>query len=288
MRTLRARGLLAPLAQAIARGTPLLGICLGLQALFAASDEAPDDAGLGIFPRQRGGPAADRQASAHGLEPAPARAPVRLLLEGIPADAYFYFAHSYAALDAGEAAVAMCDHGAPFVAALEHENLFAVQFHPEKSGDVGARVLANFVAYAAAVAPTSGLHDSGAAHHSVSRYRRRARGQGRAISSTCAMRAIPPRWPRAITVKARTNWWCWISPPRATIGPHFSRRFAAWRRELAIPLTAGGGVAKRGRRPRDSARRRRQAHREYRGAAAAGAAHRTCGRIRFAGGGAGD
>ena len=73
-----------------------------------------------------------------------------VLLEGIPADAYFYFAHSYAALDAGEAAVALCDHGAPFVAALERGNLFAVQFHPEKSGDVGARVLANFVAYAGA------------------------------------------------------------------------------------------------------------------------------------------
>ena len=57
-----------------------------------------------------------------------------VLLEGVPGDAYFYFAHTYAALDAGDAAVAMCDHGAPFVAALERENLFAVQFHPEKSG----------------------------------------------------------------------------------------------------------------------------------------------------------
>jgi glutamine amidotransferase len=72
------------------------------------------------------------------------------LLEGLPASAYFYFAHSYAALDAGESAIAICEHGVSFVAALERENLFAVQFHPEKSGDAGARVLANFVAWAGA------------------------------------------------------------------------------------------------------------------------------------------
>jgi glutamine amidotransferase len=72
------------------------------------------------------------------------------LFEGVPPDAYFYFAHTYAALDAGDATVALCDHAAPFVAALAMKNLFAVQFHPEKSGDAGARVLANFIAQAAA------------------------------------------------------------------------------------------------------------------------------------------
>jgi glutamine amidotransferase len=75
-----------------------------------------------------------------------------VLLESVPADAYFYFAHTFAALNAGEAAVALCDHAAPFVAALERGNLFAVQFHPEKSGDMGARVLANFIAHADRVA----------------------------------------------------------------------------------------------------------------------------------------
>src|SRR6185295_12732322 len=73
-----------------------------------------------------------------------------LLFEGVPSNAYFYFAHTYAALDAGDATVAMCDHAAPFVAALARGNLFAVQFHPEKSGEAGARVLANFVACAKA------------------------------------------------------------------------------------------------------------------------------------------
>jgi len=149
MRTLNSRGLLAPIRRAIGEGVPLLGICLGLQALFASSAEAPEDKGLEIL------------AGTVASLPVTAKLPhmgwnqlrqVRpsALLEGIPASAYFYFAHSYAALDAGESAIAMCEHGIPFVAALERENLFAVQFHPEKSGDAGARVLANFVAHAGA------------------------------------------------------------------------------------------------------------------------------------------
>ena len=147
MRTLASRGLLAPIRQAINDGVPLLGICLGLQALFTSSAEAPEDRGLEILP------------GSVACLPVTAKLPhmgwnqlrqVRrsALLEGIPGDAYFYFAHSYAALDAGDAAIALCEHGVPFVAALERENLFAVQFHPEKSGEAGARVLANFVAYA--------------------------------------------------------------------------------------------------------------------------------------------
>jgi imidazole glycerol phosphate synthase glutamine amidotransferase subunit len=149
MRTLDARGLDAPLRDAIADGKPLLGICLGLQALFLASDESPNHPGLGIFP--------GRVSSLPPLAKLPHMGwnQVRwvrpsALFEGVPEDAYFYFAHTYAAMDAGDAAVAICDHAAPFVAALAVKNLFAVQFHPEKSGDAGARVLANFVAQAAA------------------------------------------------------------------------------------------------------------------------------------------
>jgi imidazole glycerol phosphate synthase glutamine amidotransferase subunit len=149
MRTLGSRGLLEPIREAIRGGIPLLGICLGLQALFTSSAEAPEDRGLDVI------------AGNVDSLPITAKLPhmgwnqlrhVRpsALLEGIPANAYFYFAHSYAALDAGESAIAICEHGVPFVAALERRNLFAVQFHPEKSGDTGARVLANFVAYAGA------------------------------------------------------------------------------------------------------------------------------------------
>ena len=70
------------------------------------------------------------------------------LLSGIDAGAYFYFAHSYAALDSNNIA-ATCSHGAEFAAVIEQRNVFAVQFHPEKSGDSGARVLQNFLRLAA-------------------------------------------------------------------------------------------------------------------------------------------
>jgi imidazole glycerol phosphate synthase glutamine amidotransferase subunit len=149
MRTLDARGLDVPLRNAIAEGKPLLGICLGLQALFATSSESPNVPGLQIFPGKVDALPATAKLPHMGWNQLRHIRP-SLLFEGVPADAYFYFAHSYAAFDAGEATVALCDHAAPFIAALERKNLFAVQFHPEKSGDAGARVLANFVALAGA------------------------------------------------------------------------------------------------------------------------------------------
>ncbi len=149
MRTLASRGLLAPIRQAICGGVPLLGICLGLQALFASSAEAPEDRGLDILPGTVTALPVTAKLPHMGWNRVRQIRP-SALFEGISANAYFYFAHSYAALDAGESTVAMCEHGVPFVAALDRENLFAVQFHPEKSGDAGARVLANFVGYASA------------------------------------------------------------------------------------------------------------------------------------------
>jgi imidazole glycerol phosphate synthase glutamine amidotransferase subunit len=149
MRTLGSRGLLAPIRQAISGGVPLLGICLGLQALFASSGEAPEDSGLSILPGTVSALPVTAKLPHMGWNQLRQVRP-SALLEGIPANAYFYFAHSYAALDAGDSAIAMCEHGVPFVAALERQKLFAVQFHPEKSGDAGARVLANFMEQAAA------------------------------------------------------------------------------------------------------------------------------------------
>jgi imidazole glycerol-phosphate synthase subunit HisH len=67
------------------------------------------------------------------------------LLRGIPKDAFFYFAHSYAAPASAEHTAAACNHGFPFAAVIEQGNLMGVQFHPEKSGDVGAALLSNFV-----------------------------------------------------------------------------------------------------------------------------------------------
>ena len=144
MRSLNERSLVNPLQEAVSRGTPLLGICLGLQAMFASSDEAPGDAGLALFPQKISALPPDDRLPHMGWNQLRRVGPSKLL-EGVPSDAYFYFAHSFAALDAGEAGVAYCDHCAPFVAILERGNVFATQFHPEKSGPIGARVLTNFL-----------------------------------------------------------------------------------------------------------------------------------------------
>ena len=144
MRSLAERELIDPLREVVGRGVPLMGICLGLQAMFATSDEAPGDTGLNLFPQNVAAlPPRDRLPHMGWNQLRRVR-PSRLL-EGVPQDAYFYFAHSYAALDAGEAAVALCDHSSSFVAVLEKGNVFATQFHPEKSGPVGATVLSNFL-----------------------------------------------------------------------------------------------------------------------------------------------
>ena len=144
MRALDDRKLRAPLLDAIGRGVPFLGICLGLQALYAASDEAPELAGLQLLPgRVRSLPAVVKLPHM-GWN----RLLVKqksLLLEGVDPDAYFYFAHTYAAIDHRDETVAACSYGTEFVAVLEKENICAVQFHPEKSGEAGAQVLRNFL-----------------------------------------------------------------------------------------------------------------------------------------------
>ncbi len=150
MRSLDERHLVQPLRDAVSKGKPLLGICLGLQALFANSDEAPGDAGLSFLQQRVSALPATERLPHMGWNQLRVMRP-GVLLRDIPADAYFYFAHSFAALDAGEATIAVCDHTPPFVAVLEHGNLLATQFHPEKSGPVGAQVLSNFIRYASAI-----------------------------------------------------------------------------------------------------------------------------------------
>ena len=144
IRVLDERNLRDPLCDAIQRGVPLLGICLGLQALYGGSDEAPELTGLQLLP--------GRVCALPPVAKLPHMGWNRLvmkkesqLLEGVDADAYFYFAHTYAAIEQGQETVAVCDYGTEFVAVLEKQNIYAVQFHPEKSGDAGARVLRNFV-----------------------------------------------------------------------------------------------------------------------------------------------
>jgi imidazole glycerol phosphate synthase glutamine amidotransferase subunit len=144
MRALDDRKLRTPLLDAVGRGVPFLGICLGLQALYAVSDEAPDLTGLQLLP--------GCVRSLPSVVKLPHMGWNRLLmkkksvlLDGVASDAYFYFAHSYAVIDQREETVAVCSYGTEFVAVLEKENICAVQFHPEKSGEAGAQVLRNFL-----------------------------------------------------------------------------------------------------------------------------------------------
>jgi imidazole glycerol phosphate synthase glutamine amidotransferase subunit len=144
---LRERNLTSALRQALTSGIPALGICLGLQAMFASSAEAPGEPGLDLI-----------HENVRAL-PTTVKSPhigwnqLRLLrdsilLREIPNDAYFYFAHSYAAAANEPHTAAACIHGFPFAAVVEKDNMMAVQFHPEKSGESGARVLRNFLEWA--------------------------------------------------------------------------------------------------------------------------------------------
>jgi imidazole glycerol phosphate synthase glutamine amidotransferase subunit len=143
MRALEAMRVRQPLIERVRAGVPFLGICLGLQALFASSEEAPELAGLGIFPetvRRFGTVARVPHMGWNALE---TRNQSRLLADLGPRP-YLYFAHSYYA-PVVEATAATCTYTVTYTAVLEHRNVYGVQFHPEKSGPLGLRIVRNFV-----------------------------------------------------------------------------------------------------------------------------------------------
>jgi glutamine amidotransferase len=125
-------------------GRPLLGICVGMQLLFEASEEGPVGDGVGVVPgkiRRLTGPVKIPHIGWDKV----AVCPGSRLFAGLGDGTRFYFVHSYAPEPDGDAVAAVCDYGGRFAAAVEHGNLFGTQFHPEKSGRAGLALLANFV-----------------------------------------------------------------------------------------------------------------------------------------------
>lgn len=137
------RGSITELVQ---RGVPLLGICVGLQWLFDGSDEAPDVSGLGAISGRCTRLPAGQKVPHVGWNTLRVSRP-SMLLEGVPDESYAYFTHSYAA-PITDACVATTTHGVAFASVVERGNIFGVQFHPEKSGTAGIRILGNFVGIA--------------------------------------------------------------------------------------------------------------------------------------------
>jgi len=137
-------GLRDAIADAIGRGVPFLGICVGMQWMYERSQESPQTPGLGVlngecerFPASVKSP----HVGWNQLEVAPSSR----LLRGVPQSSFVYFTHSFRA-PVTETTVAGCDYGGRFSAAVERDHLFGVQFHPEKSAEIGLKMLANFCA----------------------------------------------------------------------------------------------------------------------------------------------
>jgi len=130
------------LIKRIRAGVPFLGICLGLQALFEDSEEAPEERGLGLYRGTVRRFPADARVPHMGWNQLVACGPSRLLA-GLDSQAFVYFAHSYYAPTVSQTA-ATCTYSLPYTAVLESGNTFGVQFHPEKSGPAGLHVVRNF------------------------------------------------------------------------------------------------------------------------------------------------
>ncbi len=143
MRSLDALGVRATLRDRIAGGVPFLGICLGMQALFDSSEEAPEERGLGLFAGRVVRFPLDARVPHMGWNELEVR-PDSRLLAGLGPRPFVYFAHSYYVPE-HEHAAAACHYELRYTAAFEKDNIFGVQFHPEKSAAVGLGIVRNFV-----------------------------------------------------------------------------------------------------------------------------------------------
>jgi len=148
MRGLKSRDLVAPLREAVASGRPFLGVCLGLQVLMSWSDEDGGVECLGIVPGWVVRLPDGLKIPHIGWNQVQQTQPHRLY-EGIPDGANFYFVHSYAVVPDDPGVVAgVTDYGQSFTSAVAVGNIFASQFHPEKSATFGLRIYRNFVSWA--------------------------------------------------------------------------------------------------------------------------------------------
>ncbi|HEX5236399.1 MAG TPA: imidazole glycerol phosphate synthase subunit HisH [Silvibacterium sp.] len=148
---LERRGLRQAIAECSSAGTPFLGICVGLQWLFSGSTEAPGCRGLCAFDETCARFGEGRKVPHVGWNSLEITEGSRLM-EGIVAGSYVYFTHSYCA-PVTQATVAVTNYGEPFTAAIEAGNIMGVQFHPEKSGTAGLRILQNFLEFPESARP---------------------------------------------------------------------------------------------------------------------------------------
>ena len=146
MAALGRSGTIPAVLEAVGAGRPLLGICLGMQLLLDGSEEGPGVPGLGLIPGEvRRLPSCGLKIPHMGWNSLTPAKPSPLF-KGLPEEPYVYFVHSYACKAADPADVlAVTDYGVPFHAAVQRGRILGFQFHPEKSGDVGQKLLANFV-----------------------------------------------------------------------------------------------------------------------------------------------
>jgi len=142
-RVLDDSGLRESIVNSIERSAPFLGICVGMQWMLASSEEAPDVHGLALWPGECSRFPSGVKSPHVGWNDLQIRAGESRLLNGVNSGSFVYFTHSYR-VPLLKATVAECEYGGGFSAVVEQDHLFGVQFHPEKSGAVGLKILQNF------------------------------------------------------------------------------------------------------------------------------------------------